>query len=491
MRITMETKGGDVIDKIFDLELSQKEGELATALITLQDSDVHVGGEQVSIKYGRSTLFRGKMSSVPIRRGKRLSQVRLIADNVCDTHQLLEKFKRSTMYYAPLDSTNETLQAITEAIPARFYFDMKGEENAILSNIEPNQTKYREIDESSYWSDSFAVRSLKDPISLVNISIEAQWIQRCHGMTDLFPRIAKRFTNNAVNSLNNLERQWWRLSKSLPRSCYSVVHSHIQPMRPVNGKVFESFKTADRNVRIKRFWFNGVLDLRWNYEQKIKESASFSIKASTTAVNNEKSLIFRLGEIDIDDSCGSFFATDKGIEALEHAASRAFNHIISSHRDMEICICGDIDRLRDITVNDSIKLKNKQFKDGYILGKVISTKMKCSDQSRFMEIKIAAYSQPISSPNFHEFFVENVPKDACNMTLTADDVVEEITVNNIPEYQIEYVKAVSPPTVQALKREIMSIPTSIKIRLKNLNTVPCINKQVDIGECVCKGSTIR
>ena len=298
-------------------------------------------------------------------------------------------------------------------------------------------------------------------------------------MTDLYPIIAQHFEKGFINSLNNLQRQWWRMSKSFPKSCYTVVHSHIQEYFPPCVPTRENFKIKDQNVYIKRFWFRGVLDLRWHYRQKIKEKINFSINGNCSGV--EKTLHFHLGKLDIDQTNYSYFDTDRGKKILASVAKRAINHIIASNRNIEVCLKGNFDNLSSINVGDSVKL---DVKSGFIAGKIVEYKAKCTADSKFVELKIASTSRTVELPDCQQYFEKNVPK-CDDQQFTVDDIVEKVVVNNPPEMQIASARHVQNETIMDLKRTIISIPTSIRVKLKNLNVVKCLEKTINIKEDLC------
>lgn len=476
--VFLRIEGQEDFYEIFDLEISHREGELALATVVVAENCWHMcQADVVRIMSDDKVLFCGKPLSFPKKIDGACVKLQFVAN--CDDFKcLINEFKESDDYRQEFSDGCDVAKELTETFPCRFCFN-RSDGSVKLTDILPDKDTI-EIHESECLS--LQMRACKEPISRINVSVDAQWIQECRGMTDLYPIIAKHFEQGFINSLNNLQRQWWRMSKSLPKSCYTVVHSHIQEYFPPCVRIREHFKVGEKDVYIKRFWFRGVLDLRWHYQQKICEQVNFSIHDPKSSGKVEKNIVFHLKKIDIDKSLGSYFKTENGKKSLVHAAKRALNHLIASNRSIEVSINGDFEKLSRFHVGDCVKICRQS---NYIFGRIVHFCLKCTSNTRFICLKIASSIGEISLPNLRSFFDKNVPKDDEKPPLSVDDVVEKVVVNNPPEMQIASVRHIQNETIADLKRTIISIPTSIRVKLKNLNMVKCLHKKIDIEEDLC------
>ena len=475
--VFLKIEGREDFYEIFDLEISHKEGELALATVVVAENCWHMcQGDVVRIMSDDDVLFCGKPLSFPKKIDDVFVQLRFVA--TCgDYEHLVDKFRKSDDCLPELSENCDVAKELTEIFPCRFCFD-RSTSVVKIDNILPDKDCI-EIDKNAYWERSLRIQNNREPISRINVSVDAQWIQECRGMTDLYPIIAQHFEKGFINSLNNLQRQWWRMSKSLPKSCYTVVHSHIQEYFPPYVPIRENFNVAGKDVYIKRFWFRGILDLRWHYRQKIREKINFSINGNCDGV--EKNLHFHLGKLDIDQANSSYFGSDRGKKILANVAKRAINHMIASNRNIEVSLRGDFDKLSNITIGDSVKL---EVKSGFIVGKVVKYRAKCTSDTRFVELKIASTSRTVELPDCQQYFEKNVPK-CDDKPISVDDIVEKVVVNNPPELQIASARHVQNETIADLKRLIVSIPTSIRVKLKNLNVVKCLEKTINIEDDLC------
>lgn len=463
--------------EIFEMKISQKEGELATAKIkVLNDFNFsYIRDKCVSIMMDDEVLFVGKALPYPDYTDNKFAYIQFIANYNDNFDKLMGEFEKAEQYNPLFVKRPHDAKEITEAAPVRFYFDKKSGEVKISNIIDEN---YRyEITSNDYWLETMESRICRKPISKMNVSVVGQWIHDYEGSVNLFPIISSKFKEGKVNSFNNLERQWWRLPKSLPKSCYSITCSHIREIYPPGAPNSSTqFVINDEPVRFKRFWFDGILDLRWHYRQKIEETMYFSITNGSANNNLEKSVQFRLGAIDTSKNFGSFFTTEEGCKSLSDAARRAFNYVLSAQRNIEVSICGSLEKLRHITVNDSVLVRHHSFDGGYVIGKVVHTLIAISDKKQYVKLKIAACQNNVKlqAEKLNDFFKKHFDIDE-EKSITAGDIVEDITINNPPEFQMSTLAHNTASSVNELKYFLLQVPTSIKIKLKNLNTVR--NKQ--------------
>lgn len=462
MSVYLRTPGRSDCHEIFQLEISQKEGELATATVMLK-SDFNTDGlHEATIMYGNNILLKGEIHETPSRTSSMFTVVRVISHFKKEQIQkIASDFCASNNYNKEL--ANGNMNDVTEEHPARFFFS-RTSGDVKLSNIVDAEYKH-DIRMEDYWSSS--IKTMNEPLSKVNMHVTAQWIQERSGMIDVFQIIANLFPEKRVNSLNNLKNQWWQLSRSLPKSCYSIGMFKIKRAYPSNLPHSCSFNVNKEPVKLKRFWFDGIFNLHWHYRQKIEETLNFTLNNHTSNNGTEKNIYIKLNELTISKSNSSFFESKSGEKIVRSVARRAFNHMLAKQRNTKIEICGKFEKLYNITVDDTVRIQNK---DKYIIGKVVQTTIKMTGDQRFVKLKISTCLQNIKLPN-----IKYETKDCSD---TTSNIIEDISVENPPSFQIDSTRHMNFKDIQELKSHLVSIPTKIRIKLKNLNTVKCLKKTV-------------
>ena len=472
MSIYLKIPGRKDCYEIFKLEISQSEGELAIASVML-NKDFHVDGTmEATIMRSNSILLKGEIYETPTYSDHQFTIVRIISHfQKKQLKKITSDFQASTHYNEELSSDFQN--DITEELPVRFFFS-RTSGDVKLSRI-VDDTHIRDINVEDYWSSS--IKKTNEPLSKVNMYVTAKWIQERNGRIDLFPIIASLFPENMVNSLNNLKNQWWRLARSLPKSCYSIGTFRIKNVFPNTVPHSCSFSVNDTTVKIKRFWFDGVFDLSWNYKQKIEETLHFSLHNPTAKNGIEKNINIKLNNLNINKELGSFFSNKRGAEVIKSVARRAFNHMLARQRNIKLEICGNFESLYDITVDDSVRV---QLKDSYVIGKVVHSMIKITGEQRFVKLKILVCQNNIECPD-----IKYDPKKEDDIFT---NIIEDISVENPPSFQIDSSKHIHFKSIADLKSHISSIPTKIRLKLKNLNTVKCLKKTVFI-EAAAKQTT--
>lgn len=90
-----------------------------------------------------------------------------------------------------------------------------------------------------------------------------------------------------------------------------------------------------------------------------------------------------------DEGNSSFFDSAEGSSAINYAIEIGKAYLEYSARSVVITFRGSIKDLGGITLDDSILLKHKEFKDGKATGKVISYQLFAEEGNFYIELKIA------------------------------------------------------------------------------------------------------
>lgn len=130
------------------------------------------------------------------------------------------------------------------------------------------------------------------------------------------------------------------------------------PKQYPNWNFFARYKPGDRilfdgfvfECKENHFSGNSFDEKKWNKLEKIPDAL-------------------------VNDSCESFFGTERGKNAIKYALQSAIALVNYSARYVEISFCVDATKFVHITINDQITLIGRRFEGGKIAGKIIKTRL--------------------------------------------------------------------------------------------------------------------
>lgn len=422
--------------------------------------------------------------------------------------KILEDYKQNPLYSEHM-RTEDIFAQIIDNRPYDFYYD-KSNGNVALSNRV--STEYKTvIKPADHFPEIMRIKFRKPPIRKINVSIDAEWVQENSGTVNLYPIICSYFKENIINSYTNITRQWRRIERSLPKSCYSVLNSEIREISCPQGRVSHScfFPLQDkRKIAFKRFWFKGNLDLAWQYRQLQRETVEFSVlnynkNKLKTDVNEFKKCssnflkenYCQIPERDLhlklsikkmqNNSVKSFFKTKEGQGVILNSASRAYSILAASESDIEVTLFGPFPRFADITVNDTIKIFDKRFENGAFIGSVETIESEISYERQICKMKLRGRSSKKQTANY-DVFMKSV-EDSINFSddnllhISLDDVVKSVDVKNLPDTQISVLSESLHKNVKDITANLAKMPTIIKVNLNNLNQKSIVQSKFNIG----------
>jgi hypothetical protein len=288
-------------------------------------------------------------------------------------------------------------------------------------------------------------------------------------------------------------------------------------------------------VNFRRFYFDGELLLAWNYRQKRQEVVRLGIINGQYKNGREKSLFLRLNAIQIpkqypvwsyftyygcstkvihrgsvfecreghisgrefekgkwkflkkvpdalSDDSGSFFATNRGKNALKYAIQKAIALAGYSSRYMEMDFCVDANRFLSVTVNHRATISDGRFPGGSISGKVIRTKFMANAERKIMKITIGCGG---ADENYLEKALAYHPDiQDDDSRVNPGDIVTDIEVKNPPEEQTAHLVQMKAKDISELKDELRKWATKIKISLHPLSTTRVVSRELDLPDVV-------
>lgn len=333
--------------KILSLEISQRECCFASAKITLFCDDQNFV-KNFSKKYAKigaqyfekqddehlisriKLIFSGRLVSFPLALGKSCVQLEFIAEP-SDYQQQLDAFLQSNisayqqvdkhqisansanfdeLFFSENDLQNPTV--FLEGCSKCFYWDMKSGKLS-LSEINRGE-KNIEIDGAKILEKSLKISLAREPYKNISINLSANWTRRTSGLLDLYPFVAKKFSEGIVCSFTNIKSKIKRLC-SLHSDDYDALSCSVREADPSALVPLQTFAKTSRKfevqkdgkdqkktskkvaVQFKKFYFYGEMLFCWHRKQKMSESIKLNVVNSKINRGREKRIFMRLNSI--------------------------------------------------------------------------------------------------------------------------------------------------------------------------------------------------
>ncbi len=285
-----------------------------------------------------------------------------------------------------------------------------------------------------FFQDSLFLKTHETPLKKCTVNVTAHWIQSDTGIDDLSPAIRRAFPHYKMSTYTerSLSAKWPQRGQRIGRSGIWVLKSDLKPV-PATTKFSPplSLEKEEKTYRVIRHWFKPSLWVRWHYQQKRTEVLSVTLehhnKSLIPNVNNHKILNYTLQNINPDPhvyswqpelyysngskvihenkmyGChtphtsdlsfekderfwnlkrtfhtplghparASFFLTDQGYLATEHALEIAKKELAKTARCLEVYLEGRWDELESVTTDMTISLSDSRLPEGKFIGKVV------------------------------------------------------------------------------------------------------------------------
>lgn len=468
------------------ITLTHKEGEAALVHLTvpLKTKVLYNRWAYMAIAFGEEVvpIFYGVLTGA-LRHQNEETQILEFAARPRDgKHQLarmLEEIKQTEawnpLFVAPEEDDNP-VEAL-EAQAKLFHWPRVNHQLTLSSYF--NGTK--ELDLSAYvLKDSFTIQQSDQPVASLNVEVIAEWVQEATGDVDLFPVIANHFPEGVINTLTplSLKQSWPKSGQWLKRSGYFVLHSNLEQVRPLNTGIlnlypdYETVEVSGQTHHYRRFWLEGALLLAWHYRQRRRDIVRFNVaqhNQAATVAPQAKPLRLRLQSLEAIPGCknaASFFTSEPGLKAINHAIKIAECHLAASARCFEVELNVPLEQGLAIDLDTVVVLKLDCLPQGMVKGKVIAYRFECAfgHYSAWLRLAVATglgelTANPVLSPD--EIIVETPPAGLIDPeNLPAAAFVEFLEIRGQVDEQLFSLKA----------GEEGVIPTSLKLHLRDLST---------------------
>lgn len=347
----------------------------------------------------------------------------------------------------------------------------------------------------------------------------------------------------------------------------------VSPYDPLNTTKKPQLK------RLKRSWYRPTLVLGWHYRQRRRENLHFKLEQNTQTVayeapNTRKVHLYlqnlvltedshswkpdwvysrgyrvveggriyqsvrahhsshsfsedqanwrvvgKQPDIPLEKRRGSFFLTDRGRGAFEHALEIAQAHLAATARAMTLSVKAPLEALWDISCDHTLEIEDPRLPGGKAEGKVISYCLKVEGKTgkRWAEVTIGISvgrpSNPVKSPHkemtsyVEEAFIapgtyhleSHAPQVSSSgviyegwrdqlplrghlypETLCAKDIVDDIVVKNGAEDQNQALQAAQYPHRHHVKSVLKEVPTDVRIILADLQSLGTVEHDIHV-----------
>ncbi|OJX05461.1 MAG: hypothetical protein BGO76_01325 [Caedibacter sp. 38-128] len=585
-------------EPLFSLEISGQEAKYPTACIQIinpkcgllnqnRQQWAFISGDR---GLGVELMFRGRVLSIPEQIDGETLKILLIAEPT-NSNKLLQDLNqtlKTSPFWDPLFIQEDRQDDPLESLEARaaLYCWSRTAAKVTLSDYFWGQEKLTL--KGNFFRESLKISRTATPLSAVDVTVTADWIQRYEGRTDISRLLHAKFPEGLINTLTgqNLEKGWWRRGEKIGRSGYWIAYSELREIQPKYTGALNLYPSRSKPFwispydplndtkkpqikRLKRSWYRSKLVLGWLYRQRRRENLHFKLGQKTQTVAYEAPrirklhlylqnlmlaeklhpwrpdwvysrgyrvvenamvyqcvrahhskhsfsedqadwrLLGRKPDIPLEKRHGSFFLTDRGRQAFEHALEIARAHLAATARAMTLRVEAPLEALWEISCDHTIEIEDPRLPGGKAQGKVISYCLKVEGQTgrRWAEvslgISVGAQNQHFqslpesalsyvednyikagtyqleskawreSSSGFvYEGWGDQIPNRGHLYpdTLRAQDIVENIVVRHGAEEQNQALQDAQYPKRHHVKSVLKEIATDIHIVLADLQS---------------------
>lgn len=150
--------------------------------------------------------------------------------------------------------------------------------------------------------DSLQLRTVDEPLKSCTIRLHVQWLQKDQGFADISRQLMKAFPGGYIHSFSgkSLKDKWPKVGQDLSRSGYWIVRSKLKKYNDFRQRYYQKLpafsslfslkdeKNKIQKYRLKRSYFKAKLWLGWQYQQKRKETLTLTLEHAVQSLFKEK-----------------------------------------------------------------------------------------------------------------------------------------------------------------------------------------------------------
>lgn len=549
--------------EIFDLEICEEENHfpVATLLVKAGEPLPPLETEGIIQDSFGNIHFKGLLMGAPSKIEGDFAHIKLVSKphNFMEKLENLQRESRRVPYWDPLwidPDKQDDFQEIQEVRTASLYCDRKTGQLSWSDWFEGSETADLE---GNIFEDSLLVKVKRQPLEACTIKVHVNWIQQERGVANLGPSLRKSFPHSRVSTYtkDSLIKKWPEPGKRLGKSGIWIIKSDLKPYYP-NLPFLPRFSLAvtlgeDEETRtpyrLERFWFKPILWVGWTYQQRRRETLTFTLPHSVQPLSpgpgEHKTLEFTLHNIypdpnaypwrpeayypmdskvivkDLIYECvvdhfssmtfnkdsenwrflrtfatplgnperSSFFLTERGQAAAEHAMERAKVELAKSARALEVTFEGPWEVLKDITTDMSLILADPRLPGERIKGKVTKWTFIARGETGERVVRITllcAIGENLILPQAYD---GRMRESATGLRYFVDEtfdpptrekgpLLRRVQLTNGPEDQEEDIQNGHYETPKALQQALGKKATRLRLFFRDLRTKHCLEHTV-------------
>lgn len=454
----------NIIIDLFDLGICQVENHFAKARLVIDALSPlpQSGTEGIIVQENQQVLFKGLLVGSLVKIDGAFGEIELIAKPLDFSNKVsaLQKANRIPPYWDGLwvpSEKHNNFQEIQDVRTASLFCDPRTGELSMSDWFDGRKTIALH---QKFFPSSLHIKLLKQPLQACTINVHAHWVQRNRGISNLGPQIRKTFPYRKMSTYTEkaIVEKWPEPRKRLGRSGLWILKSKLKPVTPSSNR-YPTYSPPLpmgeeggplKTYRAKRYWFKPILWVRWQVNQKRRETLSLTLQHHVQPLfpgeGEHKTMEYTLQNINPDPDCygwepehfyhkdtkvahqngiykcksdhssslsfeedkelwifkklfhtplgnparSSFFLTDRGYQAAEHAMERAKVKLAKSARCLEVSFEGPWEELKEVTTDCSIILTDPRLPGGEVKGKVVKYALIAKGETgeRFVQVTL-------------------------------------------------------------------------------------------------------
>jgi hypothetical protein len=399
--------------------------------------------------------------------------------------------------------------------------------------------------DDAFFADSLRVRDRGHSLSGVRFSLTAEWVQRHDGVVDLAPLLKEKGTRGHLSSLtaDDFQKKWWRPSYGLMRTGYEILESGLQEVLPpstggldVYPRQSAAFSVGGISQTVPRIWLEPHLKLQWHYRQKRKEVVHMEVPFGGSGplldipirlqdISSKmridawmpKQIYYEKGPVvwegyvyhckqthlggavfetekwtkkEVwpraleDPSSWTFFQTKRGRQVLEHVLARAESYGAMAARRLEVRFRLPFERAVGLSCDCLVRVADPRLPGGQVVGKVIHYRLIVEGDTgeKWAEVTLGVCDALPQKRRVKDMILtSDVSGIRDPKTVTAQDLVENISLIRPAEIQNETIQEKDFPSRGAAHHVLEKVPTRLRIALKDLRTSACLTHVWRVG----------
>ncbi len=486
---------------VVKMNITHKEGHVAKANLTIAKFNLPQAA-YLAIFEADNLLFQGRLSG-QFEHQNGLTTVDVLSIAPTFEHDLGQLLNSGILAYNPLFFQGKQPKACDHLEAGNHLFYWQRTTGALSLSDYFQGSRWIDLG-GNYLEGSLKTCQINLPLGKVVVHLNVGWTQSLEGSFNAAPYIAKAFSNCVIATLTpqSLTNHWPKVDQRLGigrrQSGYQVERSSLTPVgsiQTIGGRLASHTKpywqkngALEKTMRCKIHYFKADLKINWRYHQAREE------KLTLQGVLNHQQHLFTQHKVRNTAIAvhlpnryqALFFETSQGKDFITYARKIARCQLKASARCMRTVCKLPWDLGRNLTVDDSLKLKAPEIGQADILGKITQLRLVVEGLQRFVEVTLGcviakgdhqAITQAIEPQTYGQeswddaIYSTDGLKGITHLNFNPKDLMQSISVKNSAAKQENHLSLNQFPVRDNLAQALSEVPTSIHLILRDLRTI--------------------